>query len=240
MAVGTLIWIIIGAIILLDLLICCIYSRFRKCHDKKKINISTDKDIVLTDTPKSGLRRLIRRIDSAVYGLCRYTSICIGRFPSHILRRLLFKYIFCMKVNRHAIIHGGCEIRSPWNVTIGNSVIGVGTILDGRNGIEIEDDVVLATGVWIWTEQHDAEDPYFRCLNKGGKVVIKRHVWIGNRVSILPKVVIEEGSVIASGAVVTKSCSPFRMYGGIPAKEIHERNNDLRYTNVTDGIWWFY
>jgi acetyltransferase-like isoleucine patch superfamily enzyme len=145
-----------------------------------------------------------------------------------------------MRINSRAVIHGGCEVRSPWNIKIGNSVIGVGAILDGRNGIEIEDDVVLATGVWIWTEQHDTEDPYFRCLNKGGKVTIKRHAWIGNRVSILPKVTIEEGCVIAAGAVVSKSCEPFNMYGGIPAKIIHTRNKDLRYSNVTEGIWSLY
>lgn len=242
MSVGTFIWLMILLIIFCDLILCTIYSIFRRHYElkreAKKKNAVNKMDIPLGNTNK--LKRIISKIDKTIYGLCRYTSIVIGRVPSHTIRKILFKYVFCMQIDKRAIIHGGCEVRSPWNIKIGNSVIGVGAILDGRNGIEIEDDVVLATGVWIWTEQHDAQDPYFRCLDKGGKVIIKAHSWIGNRVSVLPKVVIGEGCVVASGAVVTKSCESYYMYGGIPAKIINDRNKDLRYTNVTNGVWSIY
>lgn len=242
MTIGTIIWILIGVLTVFDLILCSIYSRLRRRHDQQKTKlknrISDVKEEAMKD--KQLLKKFARRIDNWLYGLCRYTSIWVGKVPSYTFRRWIFRYVFCMQINRHAIIHGGCEIRSPWNIKIGNSVIGVGVILDGRNGIEIEDDVVLASGVWIWTEQHDSEDPYFRCLDKGGMVVIRKHAWIGNRVIILPRVTIEEGDVIAAGAVVTKNCVPFTMYGGVPAKEIHKRNQDLRYTDVTAGIWPFY
>ena len=218
MSIGTVICSILIFLVIADLILCGIYARFRKMYDQKG---TEKKEMVsvhdISSDEKRGLRRLLRKIDNFIYGLCRYTSIWVGHIPGHTMRRVIFKYIFCMQINRHAIIHGGCEIRSPWNIKIGNSVIGVGAILDGRNGIEIEDDVVMATGVWIWTEQHDLQDSYFRCLDKGGKVTIKRHVWIGNRVSILPRLTIGEGCVIAAGAVVTKSCEPFYMYGLITA-----------------------
>lgn len=234
-----IIWYFLFSLLLVDMLLCAIYSRLRKKLDSKRENHISKIDLAFIEK-KYSIKVIASKIDRMLYGMCRFTSVFLGYIPSHTLRRLAYKYIFCMKINKHAIIHGGCEIRSPWNISIGNSVIGVGAILDGRNGIEIDDDVVLATGVWIWTEQHDAEDPYFRVLDKGGKVTIKRHVWVGNRVVIIPKVTVNEGAVIAAGAVVTKDCDTFTMYGGVPAKEIHKRNSDLRYTNVTKGIWPFY
>ena len=75
-----------------------------------------------------------------------------------------------MTIDNKAVIYGGFEIRSPWNINIGKCVIGAGALLDGRNGIEIQDDVCLAQNVMIFTEQHDLNDPMFRCNDKGGKV----------------------------------------------------------------------
>lgn len=234
-----IIWCVLVSIFIINMFICALYSRVRKKHDKKRTNCKLNnsaKENVNTSLKK----RIFRKIDNILYGLCRYMSIFIGYVPSHTFRRFILKNVFCMDIDKHAVIHGGCEIRSPWNIKIGNSVIGVGSILDGRNGIEIEDNVVFATGVWIWTEQHDANDPYFRCLDKGGKVVIKERAWVGNRVVILPKTTIGEGSVVAAGAVVTHDCKDFVMYAGVPAKEIHDRNRDLKYCDVTKSVWPFY
>lgn len=49
-------------------------------------------------------------------------------------------------------------------------------------------------------------------------VIIGRHVWIAISVDILPGVTIGEGSIIASGSVVTKSIPPFVFAAGIPAE----------------------
>lgn len=237
-----IIWFFILFLFVINMCICSVYSRIRKKHDTQRMNNKLNNQVNVEGKEEkiSWKKKVFRKIDNILYGMCRYMSIIIGYIPSHTFRRMILKMFFCMDVNKHAIIHGGCEIRSPWNIKVGNSVIGVGSILDGRNGIEIEDNVVLATGVWIWTEQHDANDPYFRCLDKGGKVIVKERAWIGNRVVILPKITIEEGTVVAAGAVVTHDCKPFTMYAGIPAKEIHERNNDLRYCDVTKSVWPFY
>jgi len=43
-------------------------------------------------------------------------------------------------------------------------------------------------------------------------------------VTILPGVVIGDGSVIAAGSVVTKSLEPYTIAGGVPAKKIKERD----------------
>lgn len=54
-------------------------------------------------------------------------------------------------------------------------------------------------------------------------VVIEDGVWCGANVTILKGVTIGRGSVIAAGAVVTKSFPPYSIIGGVPAKLIKMR-----------------
>lgn len=54
-------------------------------------------------------------------------------------------------------------------------------------------------------------------------VVIEDDVWCGANVTILKGVTIGRGSVVAAGAVVTKSFPPYSIIGGVPAKLIKMR-----------------
>lgn len=54
-------------------------------------------------------------------------------------------------------------------------------------------------------------------------IVIEDGVWIGANVTILKGVTIGRGSVVAAGSVVTKSCAPYSIIGGVPAKLIKMR-----------------
>ena len=54
-------------------------------------------------------------------------------------------------------------------------------------------------------------------------VVIEDDVWCGANVTILKGVTIGRGSVIAAGAVVTKSVPPYSIAGGVPAKVLKAR-----------------
>ena len=55
------------------------------------------------------------------------------------------------------------------------------------------------------------------------EVIIGNDVWIGTRVIILPGVKIGDHSIIASGAVVTKSFDEYSVIGGVPAKLLKRR-----------------
>lgn len=57
-------------------------------------------------------------------------------------------------------------------------------------------------------------------------VVVEDDVWCGANVTILKGVTIGRGSVVAAGAVVTKSFPPYSIIGGVPAKLLKMRFTD--------------
>ena len=57
-------------------------------------------------------------------------------------------------------------------------------------------------------------------------VTIEDGCWIGANVTILKGVTIGHDSVVAAGSVVTKSCEPYSIIGGVPAKLIRRRFTD--------------
>lgn len=131
-------------------------------------------------------------------------------------------------IGQGTVVYGGIEARCCRKMKIGNhSSIGHGAILDGRGSLFIGNSVNLSTGVWIWTADHDVQSPNFAA--RIAPVVIEDYAWIGSRVIILPGVTIGKGAVVASGAVVTKDIAAFTIVGGIPAKIIGKRNEDLSY-----------
>lgn len=59
-----------------------------------------------------------------------------------------------------------------------------------------------------------------------GSIVIEDEVWIGLGVTILSGVSIGKGSIIATGAVVSRDIPPYSIAGGVPAKVIKKRFSD--------------
>ena len=176
-----------------------------------------------------------------VYGWMRLWIVICGKLPSHRLRNILYRCVFNMKITKNTVIYAGCELRSPWNIHADRCVISTNCILDGRRGIWIGQDVVFGSGVHVWTEEHDINDPWFAVnMDNAMPVKIAAHAWICSDSTILPGVNIEEGVVVASRACVTKGCEAFGVYGGIPAKKIKERNRKLKYQLNGKPTWHFY
>ena len=141
-----------------------------------------------------------------------------------------------MKIGRGSVVYMGCEIRCPSRITIGpRSIIGHGSILDGRGGLIIGSDVNLSSEVMIWTAQHDPQSEYFDTVY--GVVTIEDYAWVSCRTILLPGITIGRGAIVAAGAVVTKSVPPLTIVGGIPAVVIGKRSSDLKYHGGNPQPW---
>lgn len=155
-------------------------------------------------------------------GLFLFLATLNGYIPSHVIRHVLYRHLFRVKIPSNSIIQWRCRFFRPHGVIIGhNSIIGNDAFLDGREHIYIGDNVNISGEVRIYTCEHDIKSPTFEI--KSAPVHIENLVYIGTRVTILPGVKIGEGAVVASGAVVTKDVEPWTMVGGIPAKFIKNR-----------------
>jgi acetyltransferase-like isoleucine patch superfamily enzyme len=207
--------------------------------EKKKFKKNILNTTSTTDVKNSNAHsNIVKAFLSRIYqGFFRLLLLIVCNFPSHSIRKFFWKFIFCVDIKKNATIYYGAEIRSPFNLHIGEgSIIGDKAILDARYGIWIGNHVNFSTGVWIWTAQHDYQSSTFAMDFKNNGVKIGDRAWIGPRVTILPNVTIGEGAIVAAGSVVNKDVEPFTLVGGVPAKKIGERNKELKYEFVGDHL----
>ena len=90
--------------------------------------------------------------------------------------------------------------------------------------LEICDFVTVNT---LCTISHDAYIGHFSTLSLHcdvtGGAILEDEVFLGSRVSILPKVRVGRGAVVGAGGVVLKDVSPGSVVVGVPARETSSR-----------------
>jgi maltose O-acetyltransferase len=129
-------------------------------------------------------------------------------------------------VGRGSILLGRIGVTGPRraarNVTIGrHCVVNVGCVLEAGAPIVIGDRVGLGQDVLVLTTGHAIVGPEQRWGPlESREVRIGEGSWIAARVTILPGVVIGEGSVVAAGSMVTESVPPQTLVAGVPARVI--------------------
>jgi acetyltransferase-like isoleucine patch superfamily enzyme len=105
--------------------------------------------------------------------------------------------------------------------------IGLDVYIDYSGGVEIKNKVAISEGAKIFTHNHsihDGEKNWKENPIVFSPILIEDYVWIGADAIILPSVeLIAEGSIIAAGAVLTKSTEAYGIYGGNPATKIGNR-----------------
>ena len=124
---------------------------------------------------------------------------------------------FCIEIGDNVSIH---------DIKFGNNVsIHPMCYFQASGGIEIGNDVSIAHGVTLMTENHSYEDRNVPIKDQpviSKPIIIEDNVWIGAKATVLYGRRIGENSVIAAGAVVTKDVPPNTVVAGVPARVIKE------------------
>lgn len=71
-----------------------------------------------------------------------------------------------------------------------------------------------------------------------GDIIIGNDVWIGYEAVILSGITIGDGAIIGTRAVVTKDVPPYTIVGGVPAKPIRKRFDDVTIARLLELKWW--
>jgi acetyltransferase-like isoleucine patch superfamily enzyme len=125
--------------------------------------------------------------------------------------------------NRRAYwpVHFTSKVYAPERIMVGvDAYPGYmgGCYIQGIGGIRIGDYTQIAPNVSIVSSNHDIYDSR---KNHAKEISIGKYCWIGAGAIILPGVVLGDWTIVAAGAVVSKSFPNGKcVIGGVPAKEI--------------------
>ncbi len=157
---------------------------------------------------------------------------------------LIRKILIAIKFRKIKFKHIGdnCQLKSlssmysnTEKIHIGDNVyIGPKVLLDGAGGIKVNNGVIIAPEVQIYSRTHNFDDeptaiPFDNTMLTA-EVTIGEYVWIGSRAIILPGVTIGKGAVIGAGAVVAKDVEDCAIVVGNPAKTVKFRNKEKFYS----------
>ncbi len=176
---------------------------------------------------KIGLRNL-KKIFFYPYNFMIYLmNGPIASTPWWRLRKCIYRMLGA-KIDRTSIMNMRQYILCPHHLKVGaHTHINRGCILDARGGITIGSCVSISYNVSLITGSHDATSTSF--TDRYLPIEIGDYVWLGANVTVLTGVKIGRGAVVAAGAVVQKDVEPYTIVGGVPAKVIGHRPENLDY-----------
>lgn len=173
---------------------------------------------------------------NAIYYVSLFTYyIFLKRFPhstipyvGHISEKIKYhicKHIF-KKCSKKVNIGKGARFGNGKNIEIGyNSSIGMNAKVP--DNIIIGENVLMAPNVTILSSNHEFKSTDIPIVKQGYRAypptIIKDDVWIGCNCIIMPGLVINKGSIIAAGTVLTKTFPEYSIVGGNPGKLIKSR-----------------
>ena len=143
--------------------------------------------------------------------------------PKGYSKKAILQYIFMQKIigiNRSIKwpVHWSSQVIGHENIETTDLAIGYmpSCYIDGRNGIKIGKNVILASNVSVISQNHDSNNYEKYIFEK--PIWIADNCWIGTQVVILPGIELGQHTIVAAGAVVTKSFPEGnQIIGGNPA-----------------------
>jgi len=104
--------------------------------------------------------------------------------------------------------------------------IGLFTVVNGGDSITIGANSLISGYVYLQASMHGYKKTGLIIKDQGynhAPIELKQDCWLGAHVVVMPGVILEEGVVVGSNAVVRRSFSKYSVIGGIPAKIIKHR-----------------
>ena len=160
---------------------------------------------------------LRRKIDTLGENVFIEKNVKILRFPKNV------------QIGNQVVLKEGariCSCNQNAKIKIGeNTTFGYHSFLFSSESVEIGNNCLIAPFVYIVDSDHNIEKGKLinEQPNSTAPVKIGNDVWIGTGAKILKGVSIENGAVIAAGAIVRNDVKAYEIHGGIPAKKISDR-----------------
>ncbi len=179
----------------------------------------------------TGCRKIASHLAAAGYNLC------VKGIPFYFIRTNYLRLAGMQIGNKTALMRGSTILRPERIQIADHTIVGMQCFLGGEAGLTIGSNVNISSFVVMLGGRHDANDPTFASIME--PIVIEDYVWIATRATILGGVHIGRGAVVAAGAVVTKDVQPCSIVGGVPAKQIGERDPNACKYEFNYHPWFF-
>lgn len=136
-----------------------------------------------------------------------------------------------VRIDDFCILSGNIEINNYVHIAAGVMLFGgnAGIVFEDFSGISSRSVVYAASDDYsgLYLTNPTVPDVFRNVID--GKVVLHKHVLIGTGCTILPNLVIGEGTAVGSMSLINKSLDQWSIYIGIPCKKIRERDKKLLY-----------
>ena len=131
-----------------------------------------------------------------------------------------------------------CYLGKPSTLIIGDGTTCNGAeIMNHASFVHIGADCMLSKEILLQaSDQHGIFDlATGEIINREKRsITIDNRVWVGRRVTVMPKVKIERGAIVGTGSIVTRNIPTCCAVGGNPAKVIRENVSWSRFLDTLD------
>ena len=147
-----------------------------------------------------------------------------------LLRKLFWPRLFAA-CGRGVVFGANVVLRQPGRIRLGEHVgVNARTIIQSTSGCPVDigrDCIIGQSCLIIGGGSYDLSDPDAlireQPIRRDGGVTLEENVWLGGKVSVLGGVRVGRGSVVAAGAVVSRSLPADSVAMGVPAAVVRSR-----------------
>lgn len=144
------------------------------------------------------------------------------RLPSHRARVYFARSLLRWTLGENVAIGRYLTVVDLGGVTVGSLVnIGHHAHIDGRGGITIGNTVDMASGVTIFSADHDPDDPDYGSRMR--PTVIGDRVWLATGATVMSGATLADGVIVGAGSVAAGKLEENGIYTGNPARFVRQR-----------------